>query len=86
MCSLLEEKVIFVFDESCLHLFEMLKKRLIQTPILINLNCELPFELMCDASDTMIGAVLGRHKKKMFHSIYYASKKLDVALSYYTGT
>nr|GEW19191.1 retrovirus-related Pol polyprotein from transposon 17.6 [Tanacetum cinerariifolium] len=35
---------------------------------------DMPFELMCDASDFAIGAVLGKHQDKHFRPIHYASK------------
>ncbi|XP_015168125.1 uncharacterized protein [Solanum tuberosum] len=66
--------------------FELLKKKLIEAHILIAPNWELPFELMCDAIDITVGAVLQQHKEKMFHSIYYASKTLDAAQSNYIVT
>jgi hypothetical protein len=34
----------------------------------------LPFEIMCDASDYVVGAVLGHKKDKKSYVIYYASK------------
>ncbi|XP_049344024.1 uncharacterized protein LOC125808353 [Solanum verrucosum] len=86
MCSLLEKAVKFDFNEMCLKAFEMLKRNLIEAPILIALNWELPFELMCDASDVAVGAMLGQIKNKVFHSIYYASKTLDSAQANYTVT
>lgn len=86
MCSLLEKEVKFEFDEKCLQAFELLKKKLIEAPILIAPNWELPFKLMCDASDTTVGAVLGQRKDKVFQSIYYASKTLDAAQSNYIVT
>ncbi|XP_049394594.1 uncharacterized protein LOC125858852 [Solanum stenotomum] len=86
MCSLLEKEVKFDFNEMCLKAFEMLKRNLIEAPILIALNWELPFELMCDASDVAVGAMLGQRKNKVFHSIYYASKTLDSAQANYTVT
>lgn len=46
----------------------------------------LPFELMCDASDFAIGAVLGQRKYKKPHVIYYASKTLNDAQLNYTTT
>ncbi|XP_049372496.1 uncharacterized protein LOC125837407 [Solanum verrucosum] len=46
MCSLLEKEVKFDFDEMCLKAFEMLKRNLIEAPILIAPNWELPFELI----------------------------------------
>ncbi|XP_070017904.1 uncharacterized protein [Nicotiana sylvestris] len=47
--------------------FEELKKRLVTAPIIIASNWEQPFELMCDASDYEIGAVLGQCKEKFMH-------------------
>ncbi|GJZ54578.1 putative reverse transcriptase domain-containing protein [Tanacetum coccineum] len=46
----------------------------------------LPFELMCDASDFAVGAILGKKDGKNFHPIYFASKTLNVAQQNYTIT
>ena len=46
----------------------------------------LPFELMCDASDYAVGAVLGQRVEKRPHVIYYASKTLTDAQLNYTTT
>ncbi|XP_070029230.1 uncharacterized protein [Nicotiana sylvestris] len=59
--------------------FEELKKRLVTAPIIIAPNWEQPFELMCDASDYAVGAVLGQQKDKLIHPIYYASRMLSGA-------
>ena len=32
---------------------------------------------MCDASDSVVGAVLGKRKNKVFHTIYYVSRTLN---------
>ncbi len=65
--------------------FLELKKRLVSAPIIVTPDWSLPFELMCDASDFAIGAVLGQRKDKVFRSIYYASKTLnDSQLNYKT--
>nr|GEV72221.1 reverse transcriptase domain-containing protein [Tanacetum cinerariifolium] len=45
----------------CIDAFETLKKKLTEAPILVVPDWNLPFELMCDASDFAIGAVLGQH-------------------------
>ena len=47
------------------------------TPIVVAPNWNLPFELMCDASDYAIGAVLGQNREKTFHVIHYASRTLN---------
>ena len=38
---------------------------------------ELPFELMCDASDYVVEVVLGQRRNKVFHAICYASRTLN---------
>lgn len=38
-----------------------------------------PFEIMCDTSNYAVSAVIGQHKYKKLHAIYYASKTLDEA-------
>nr|GFA14387.1 reverse transcriptase domain-containing protein [Tanacetum cinerariifolium] len=60
MTQLLEKNTLFIFSEDCIKAFQMLKKKLTEAPILIAPNWDLPFELMCDASDFAIGAVLGQ--------------------------
>ena len=59
LCKLLEKDVPFVFDEKCLAAFQTLKSVLISAPVIIAPDWNLPFELMCDASDYAVGAVLG---------------------------
>ncbi|GJZ01592.1 reverse transcriptase domain-containing protein [Tanacetum coccineum] len=54
-----------------------------------NLDCPRlgpPLELMCDASDFAIGAVLGQRHEKHFRPIHYASKTMNEAESHYTTT
>ncbi|GJW28317.1 reverse transcriptase domain-containing protein [Tanacetum coccineum] len=47
---------------------------------------DLSFELMCDASDYVVGAILGQRKDKYFRPIHYASKTLSDAQTNYTVT
>ena len=86
LCQLLELNREFNFDEACLTAFEILKKALISAPVIIAPNWDQPFELMCDASDFAVGAVLGQRQGKVFHYIYYASKTLIDAQINYTTT
>ena len=55
-------------------------------PIMAAPNWEIPFELMCDASDYAVGAVLGQRRDKRLHVIYYASQMLNDAHINYTMT
>ncbi|GJQ96750.1 reverse transcriptase domain-containing protein [Tanacetum coccineum] len=54
MTHLLEKNTPFIFSNECIQAFEMLKKKLTEAPILIAPDWDLPFELMCDASDFAI--------------------------------
>nr|GEZ10858.1 hypothetical protein [Tanacetum cinerariifolium] len=76
----------FIFSEDCIKAFQMLKKKLTEAPILIAPNWDLPFELMCDASDFAIGAVLGQRHEKHFWPIHYASKMMNDVETNYTMT
>nr|GEU43227.1 reverse transcriptase domain-containing protein [Tanacetum cinerariifolium] len=85
MTHLLEKDTPFVFSKDCIQAFQTLKKKLTEAPILIAPNWDQPFELMCDASDFAIGAVLGQRHEKHFWPIHYASKTLiDAELNYTT--
>ncbi|CAM8975262.1 unnamed protein product [Rhodiola kirilowii] len=86
LTHLLCNDVQFNFDEGCLEAFEKLKKALVSAPIVQPPNWDLPFELMCDASDFAIGAVLGQRVDKRLHVVYYVSKVLDNAQLKYTTT
>nr|GEZ53061.1 reverse transcriptase domain-containing protein [Tanacetum cinerariifolium] len=86
MTHLLEKDNPFIFSKDCIKAFQKLKKKLTEAPILIAPNWDLPFELMCDASDFAIGAVLGQRHEKHFRPIHYASKTLTEAESKYTMT
>ena len=59
LCKLLEKNAILSFDEACMTTFEEIKNKLIETPIVVVLTWNEPFEKMCDASDFVVRAVLG---------------------------
>ncbi|XP_073137424.1 uncharacterized protein [Henckelia pumila] len=60
-------------DKAKVEEFEILKERLVTDPVLVAPDWDLPFEVMCDASDTAVGVVLGQRKNK-FHSYLVLSK------------
>ncbi|GKE81109.1 reverse transcriptase domain-containing protein, partial [Tanacetum coccineum] len=86
MTHLLEKNTPFIFSDECIQAFQTLKKKLTKAPILIAPDWDLPFELMCDASDVAIGAVLGQRHEKHFRPIRYASKTMNEMESHYTTT
>nr|GEZ85691.1 reverse transcriptase domain-containing protein [Tanacetum cinerariifolium] len=86
MTYLLEKETLFVFSKDCIDVFETLKKKLTEAPILVVPDWNLPFELMCDASDFAIGAVLGQRTTKHFQPIHYVSKTITEAQMHYTMT
>ncbi|GJY15792.1 reverse transcriptase domain-containing protein [Tanacetum coccineum] len=77
MTHLLEKNTPFIFSKECIQAFETLKKKLTEAPILITPDWDLPFELMCNASDFAIGAVLGQRHEKHFRPIHYACKTIS---------
>ena len=85
LSNLLVQGIPFEFDSQCLHAFTVLKDNLISAPIVVAPDWSFQFELMCDASDYAIGAVLGQKREKIFQVIYYASRTLnDAQLNYAT--
>jgi hypothetical protein len=62
-----------------------LKSALVSAPIIQPPDWSQPFEIMCDASDYTVGAVLGQRKEGRVHVVYYASKTFSEAqLNYAT--
>ena len=59
LSSLLVQGTPFDFEEQYVQAFSILKDRLVSAPIVVALDWDLPFELMCDTSDYAIGEVLG---------------------------
>ncbi|GKA80367.1 reverse transcriptase domain-containing protein [Tanacetum coccineum] len=86
MTHLLKKETPFIFSKECIEAFNILKKKLTKAPILVALDWDLPLEIMCDASDYAVGAVLGQRKTKPFQPIHYASKTMTDAQAHYTTT
>nr|GEU70438.1 reverse transcriptase domain-containing protein [Tanacetum cinerariifolium] len=86
MTHLFEKETPFMFSKECVDAFKTLKKKLTEALILVVPDWNLPFELMCDASDFTIGAILGQRKMKHFQPIHYARKIMTEAQIHYTTT
>ncbi|GJV66783.1 reverse transcriptase domain-containing protein [Tanacetum coccineum] len=71
----LKKDTPFEFDDECQKAFESLKEKLTCAPVIVSPNWNLPFKLMCDASDFAVGAVLGQKDGKNFHPVYFAKPK-----------
>ena len=76
---LLARDIPYVFTNECLQAFHKVKETLITAPISQPPNWSLSFEIMHDASDHVMGVVLGLQKDKIPYVIYYPSKTLDKA-------
>ena len=79
LCTLLAKDLHFTWSQACDIAFNKLKTMLVSPSIMRSPNWDLPFEIMCDASDYAIGAVLGQREDKKAFVVYYASKTLDSA-------
>ncbi|GKA11663.1 reverse transcriptase domain-containing protein [Tanacetum coccineum] len=86
MTKLLEKDAVSYFMKECTKAFETLKDKLANAPIMISPDWSLPFELMCDASNFAVGAVLGQREGKHFRHIHFASKTLNNAQQNYMIT
>ncbi|KAL1541281.1 hypothetical protein AAHA92_25524 [Salvia divinorum] len=86
LTRLLQNEVEFNFDEKCKEAFQLLKDRLILEPIIRSPNWNYPFEVMCDASDYAVRAVLGQKIDGKSYVIFYASKTLNQAQKNYNTT
>ena len=76
----------FEFDSDCLTTFHTIKGALISVPFVQPPDWDLPFEIMTDASNFAVEAVLGQRKYKKLHVIYYARRTMDEAQSRYATT
>ena len=79
LCKLLQKDTAFEFDEVCKKAFDKLKELLTSTPVIQPSNWNVPFEIMCDISDYVVGVVLSQRIGKASHAIYYSSRTLNDA-------
>nr|GEY68352.1 reverse transcriptase domain-containing protein [Tanacetum cinerariifolium] len=86
MTKLFEKDAVFDFNKECIEAFGLLKEKLTNAPIMVSPNWSQLFELMCNASDFAVGAVLRQREGKQFFPIHFASKTLNNAQQNYTVT
>ena len=79
LSNFLVQGIPFDFNEQCMQAFSVLKDRLVSAPIVVAPDWDLPFELICDASDYAKGALLGQKRERIFQVIHYASRTLNDA-------
>ena len=86
LSNLLQKEVEFDFDDRWKEAFDCFKRAVTTTPIIQAPDWAAPFELMCDASNYALGAILAQKINKLPWVIYYASRTLDAAQENYTTT
>jgi len=78
LTQLLAKDASFIFTDEFHEAFYRIKQALNSGPV-IPPDWDLPFEIMCNASDHTVGAVLGQRKDKKPVVIYYTNRTLDAA-------
>ncbi|CAM8940532.1 unnamed protein product [Rhodiola kirilowii] len=86
LSNLLQKDVPFEFTNACKEAFDELKQALTSTPIIQAPDWDQPSEIMCDASNYAVGAILGQRIEKKPVVIYYASRTLDASQRNYSTT
>ena len=84
LCNLLIKDTTFEWNKDYQQAFDKITTLLTSTPIMQPPNWSLPFELICDASDYVVGTVLGQRKEGKSFVIYYGSRTLNSAKMNYT--
>ena len=79
LTNLLAKDVPFDFNDECFKSWGKLKQEHISAPIISAPNWAQLFEIICDAFNFTIGAILGQHIDNRQHVIYYSSRTLNEA-------
>ena len=69
LCRLLEKDTKFDFNDACKFAFDEIKARIVIAQVMATLDWNINFEILCDASDFSMGAVLGQRIEKTFRAI-----------------
>ena len=81
LCNLIIKDKPFKWTEDFHKALEKIISLLTSTPIMQPHDWFLPFKIMCDSSDYIIGVVLGQRKERKYFVIYYASRTLKQCLN-----
>ena len=76
LTSLLSKDTPFIFSDECHEGFQIHKKALVSAPIIQPPDWKLPFEIISDARNFVVGDILGQTKGKRHYAISYDSKTL----------
>nr|GEW22873.1 reverse transcriptase domain-containing protein [Tanacetum cinerariifolium] len=85
MTHLLEKDTPFLLSKECVEAFQTLKRKLTEAPILIAPDWDMPFELMCDASDFAIviqRCVHGQEAINILKACHYGPTRGHHGLNY----
>ncbi|GKE22178.1 reverse transcriptase domain-containing protein, partial [Tanacetum coccineum] len=87
MTHLLEKETPFIFSKECIEAFEILKKKLTEALILAALDWDLPFEIMCDASDFVVGRPLfvQDYADQVIQRCVYGQEAVDILTTCHNG-
>jgi hypothetical protein len=86
LCKLLAKEVDFVFDKTCKDAYDEFKRRVTSAPIIQPPNWDEPFEIICDASDYVIGGCTWAKNRKEFACYRLCFPMLDGAQCNYHTT
>ena len=86
LCRLLEKDTKFDFNEACRIAFEEIRERPVIAHVIATPDWNKNFEIMGDASDFAMGALMGQRIENTFKAIYYTSKTFNEAQENYSTT
>jgi hypothetical protein len=82
--DLLKKDIVFVFGEDKLAVFEIIKQKLSERPILCLYNPNAETELHCDASSLRFGSILlQKQSNNKFHPVFYFNQRTTNVQSRY---
>jgi hypothetical protein len=76
----------FVWNIPSQNTLETLKEKLSIAPVLRGPNWSLPFHISTDASNTILGSMLGKKENHISYAIFFVSKNLTPHELNYTIT